>query len=193
MEWYMSSRLWRMRGWRIRVWFPQGQNCSPSNPGYRANPASFPVDAGDVKYHTVIGLIYIENTTNKYRMYAITRNLYKNMTIENCTSLACFVYIGEMRFKKLYPHPSSPSNFLTNVSNIIPLCSSTNIMYIQTNTTFEHCSFIWLLITCFGCSIQTSSGRKHKYIIGKVCYRRGLFFTISLIKYINELLFPIKE
>jgi hypothetical protein len=27
----------------------------------RANPTSFPVDAGDVKYHTVIGLIYIEN------------------------------------------------------------------------------------------------------------------------------------
>jgi hypothetical protein len=130
MVWYMSSRLWRMTGWRIRVWFLQGQNCSPSNPGSNLligpNPASFPVDAGDVKYHTVIGLIYIlrttKVTTNKYRMYAITRNLYKNMTIENCTSLACFVYTEERRFKKLYPHPSSPSNFLTNVGNIIPLC-----------------------------------------------------------------------
>jgi len=27
----------------------------------RANPTSFPVDAGDVKYHTVNGLVYIEN------------------------------------------------------------------------------------------------------------------------------------
>jgi len=66
-------------------------------------------------------------------------------------------------------------------------------MYIQTNTTLEHSTFIWLLFICFGFSIQSSSGRKHKYIIGKVCHRRGLSFTVSLIKYINELLFPIKE
>jgi len=66
-------------------------------------------------------------------------------------------------------------------------------MYIQTNTTLTHCTFIWLLFISFGFSIQSSSGRKHKYIIGKVCYRRGLSLTVSLIKYINELLFPIKE
>lgn len=26
---------------------------------YRVNPTSFPVDAGDIEYHSVIGLIYI--------------------------------------------------------------------------------------------------------------------------------------
>ena len=35
---------------------------------YRANTTSFPVDTGDVKYHTVIGLIYIENN-NVHHQY----------------------------------------------------------------------------------------------------------------------------
>jgi len=48
-------------------------------------------------------------------------------------------------------------------------------------------------VTCFGHSVRPSSDGKHKYIIGKVCYVGGLSSIFSLIKYINWLLFPIKE
>jgi len=34
---------------------------------YRAKPTSFPVDAGDVKYRTIIGLIYTENNKDHHQ------------------------------------------------------------------------------------------------------------------------------
>jgi hypothetical protein len=37
------------------------------NLAYRANPTSFPVDDGDVKYHTIISSIYIENNKGQYQ------------------------------------------------------------------------------------------------------------------------------
>jgi len=37
------------------------------NLAYRANPTSFPVDAGDVKYQTIIGLIHTENNKDHHQ------------------------------------------------------------------------------------------------------------------------------
>jgi hypothetical protein len=56
-----------VRGERLenQVLIPAGTKLFSIKPRFklacRANPTSFPVDAGDVKYHTVIGLIHIEN------------------------------------------------------------------------------------------------------------------------------------
>lgn len=66
---------------------------------------------------------------------------------------------------------------ITNVVNTFPLCQLLSI-YVQINTTLEHCTFSYLLFTSFCCSIRSSLGRKHKYIIGQVCYGRGVSFTI---------------
>jgi hypothetical protein len=55
---------------------------------------------------------------------------------------------------------------------------------VHTNTTSEH-SIIYFHTTRFGRSIWPPSGRQHKYINRKVCYARGLSFTMSLIQNFN--------
>jgi len=40
--------------------------------------------------------------------------------------------------------------------------------------------FIYFPTTCFGRSIRQSSGRKYKYINRKVCYGRGLFYSLVI-------------
>jgi len=48
-------------------------------------------------------------------------------------------------------------------------------MYYATNTTFEHYTFIYLLFyDMFRPLYSAIIRRKHKYLIGKVCYGRGL-------------------
>jgi len=47
--------------------------------------------------------------------------------------------------------------------------------YYATNTTLEHCTFIYLLFyDMFRPSYSAIIRQKHKYVIGKVCYVRGL-------------------
>jgi hypothetical protein len=64
-----------------------------------------------------------------------------------------------------------------------------SLMKIERNVLVKKCEFIsrqtqCLNMTCFGHSIRPSSGGKHKYINGNVCYVGGLSSTFSLIEYI---------
>ena len=72
-------------------------------------------------------------------------------------------------------------------------CVSNSILIYYPNTPIEHCTVIYLIfysmIQLFYSAINS---HKHKQIIKKLCYGRGFSFTISGIKYINQLLFPIK-
>jgi hypothetical protein len=57
---------------------------------------------------------------------------------------------------------------------------------IQTNTTLEHVTFT-VVIFCYMYQLFYSAiiRQEHKYIIGDVCYVRGLSFTITVLIYIN--------